>query len=179
VAGNPASGRQVQKRIGPAWTARGRPAAGYFTKRGAEDWLRSVLDKARRGTLAGAAQTGATVSDAGAEWLRYCEHARAVKASTLTEYRHTVQRVVRDLGAVPLEDVTPEMLERWKGTLELSNRSVAKYLVVLHGIFKRATKVWGLPRNPVADVERPWYRVSDDLDAFSPEEVWPGGFRRS
>ena len=32
-------------------------------------------------------------------------------------------------------------------------------------------KVWGLPRNPAAEVERPRYRVSDDLDAFSPEEV--------
>jgi len=26
-------GRPVQKRIGPAWTQRGRPPAGYFTKR--------------------------------------------------------------------------------------------------------------------------------------------------
>lgn len=32
-------------------------------------------------------------------------------------------------------------------------------------------KVWGLPRNPAAEVERPRYRISDDLDAFSPEEV--------
>ena len=71
-----------------------------------------------------------------------------------------------------IEDVTPEMLERWTSTLKLSNRSVAKYLVILHGIFKRAMKVWGLPRNPVVDVERPRYRVSDDLDAFSPAEVW-------
>jgi hypothetical protein len=31
-------GRQVQKKLGPAWTGRGRPAAGYFTKRLAEDW---------------------------------------------------------------------------------------------------------------------------------------------
>ena len=31
------SGRQVQKLIGPAWTERGRPPAGYFTKRTAED----------------------------------------------------------------------------------------------------------------------------------------------
>jgi len=64
------------------------------------------------------------------------------------------------------------MLERWKGSLGLSNRSVAKYLVILHGIFKRAMRVWGAPRNPVVDVERPRYRVSDDLDAYSPEEVW-------
>jgi integrase len=64
------------------------------------------------------------------------------------------------------------LLERWKATLKLSNRSVAKYLVILHGIFRRAMKVWGLSRNPVSDVERPRYRVSDDLDAFSTEEVW-------
>jgi len=166
------SGRQVQKLIGPAWTERGRPPSGYFTKRTAEDWLRATLDEARRGTLPGMVRTGVTLSDAAAEWLRYSEHDRAVKQSTLTEYRHTADRIVRELGDVPIEDVTPEMLERWKASLDLSNRSVAKYLVILHGIFKRAMRVWGVPRNPVVDVERPRYRVSDDLDAFSPEEVW-------
>jgi hypothetical protein len=35
-----AGGRQVQKKIGPAWSERGRPPTGYFTKRLAEDWLR-------------------------------------------------------------------------------------------------------------------------------------------
>ena len=168
------SGRQVQKKLGPAWTERGRPPAGYYTKRTAEAWLRDVMDKARRGTLPGMVRTGATLSDAAAEWLRYCKHERACKPSTLTEYRHTADRIARELGDVAIEDVTPEMLERWKARLSrsLSNRSVAKYLVILHGIFKRAMKVWGLPRNPVIDVERPRYRVSDDLDAFSPEEVW-------
>jgi integrase len=166
------SGRQVQKLIGPAWAERGRPPAGYFTKRTAEEWLRATLDEARRGTLPGMVRTGVKMSDAAAEWLRYSEHDRAVKMSTLTEYRHTADRIVRELGDVPIEDVTPEMLERWKATLKLSNRSVAKYLVILHGIFKRAMKVWDLPRNPVATVERPRYRVSDDLDAYSPEEVW-------
>ena len=46
------------------------------------------------------------------------------------------------------------------------------YLVILHGIFKRAMRVCCVPRNPVVEVERPRYRVSDDLDADSPEEVW-------
>ena len=165
------SGRQVQKLIGPAWTERGRPAAGQYTKRAAEDWLRSVLEEARRGTLPGMVRTGATLSDAAAEWLRYCEHDRACKRSTLTEYRHTADRIISGLGDLPLEDVTPELIERWKATLTGSNRTVTKYLVNLHGIFRRAMKVWGLPRNPVAEVERPRYRVSDDLDAFSPEEV--------
>lgn len=44
-------GRQIQKKLGPARAGRGRPANGYFTKRLAEDWLRSVLEEARRGTL--------------------------------------------------------------------------------------------------------------------------------
>jgi site-specific recombinase XerD len=112
------------------------------------------------------------LSEAAAEWLRYCEHERAIKASTLTEYRHSVDRIIRGLGDHPIEDVTPQMLERWKGTLTCSNRTTAKYLVNLHGIFKRAMKVWGLPRNPVCDVERPRTRGSDDIDAYSPEEVW-------
>ncbi len=41
-------GRQVQRTIGPAWTERGRPPAGYFTKRTAEAWLRDVLDAGAR-----------------------------------------------------------------------------------------------------------------------------------
>jgi integrase len=164
-------GRQVQRKLGPAWTARGRPPAGYFTKRTAEAWLDDVLAQARRGELPGMVATGATVADAAAEWLRWAEHDRACKPSTLSDYRLTAARITRDLGELRLEDVTPELLDRWKGTLTASNRTVAKYLVVLYGIFRRAMKVWGLPRNPAADVERPRFRVSDDIDAFSPEEV--------
>ena len=47
------SGRQVQKLIGPAWSEPGRPPAGSFTKRTAEDWLRAVLDEARGGRCPG------------------------------------------------------------------------------------------------------------------------------
>jgi hypothetical protein len=39
----------VQKKLGPAWTDRGRPPIGWFTKRTAEAWLRDLLDEARRG----------------------------------------------------------------------------------------------------------------------------------
>jgi hypothetical protein len=46
-------GRQVQRKIGAAWTERRRPAAGFYTKRTAEVWLADVLDPARRGVLPG------------------------------------------------------------------------------------------------------------------------------
>ena len=43
---------------------------------------------------------------------------------------------------------------------------------MVHGIFKRAIKVWGLPFNPARDVEKPPLSRSGDLQVFSPEEVW-------
>lgn len=57
-------GRQVQKKIGPAWTERGRPPVGYYTKRLAEGWLDEVLNQIRRGTLPGLVKTGATFAEA-------------------------------------------------------------------------------------------------------------------
>src|SRR5208283_4644517 len=72
-------GRQVQKKIGPAWTERSRPPAGFVTKRTAEAWLADTLAEARRGTLAGMVRTGATFADAASEFLRYIEHDRARK----------------------------------------------------------------------------------------------------
>ncbi|MDQ6841859.1 MAG: tyrosine-type recombinase/integrase, partial [Actinomycetota bacterium] len=54
----------------------------------------------------------------------------------------------------------------------LSNRSKNKLLIQLHGIFRRALMVWGLPANPLARVEKHPMRPSGDIKVFSPEEVW-------
>src|SRR5579862_3104559 len=70
------TGRQVQRRLGRAAPERGRPPAGYFTKRLAEHWLRDTLDQARRGALPGMVATGATFADAAAEFMRHAEHDR-------------------------------------------------------------------------------------------------------
>jgi integrase len=94
-------GRQVQKKLGPAWTERGRPPAGFFTKRLAEDWLRDTLADARRGTLPGSVRTGATFSDAAAEWLRYVTNDRDVKPSTLRDYQSVAERLVKEFGELP------------------------------------------------------------------------------
>jgi len=82
-----ADGRQVQRRIGPAWTERGRPPTGYYTQRTAEAWLRDYLDGVRRGTLPGTVQTGVTFADAAAEWLRFIQEDHERKPSTLVGYR--------------------------------------------------------------------------------------------
>jgi integrase len=111
------------------------------------------------------------VADATAEWLRYVEHDRQVKPKTLKEYRYTCRKIDRDLGGERLEDVTPEMIEYWKTTLHVANRTVAKNLTILHGVFKRAMRVWRLPMNPVAIVERPRSAPRREIDAYTPEEV--------
>jgi integrase len=166
-------GRQVQKKLGPACTGRGRPSAGYFTKRLAEDELRSILVEARRGTLAGAVRTGATFADASAEYLSYVEHDRGVKPSTLRGYRSSIEaHLMPAFGSLAIEDVTTAEIERWMADFRGSVRTRNKLLIQLHGILGRARKAYGLSGNAAAEVERFPQRRSGDIDVFSPEEVW-------
>jgi integrase len=172
----PADGRQVQKALGPAWTARGRPPYGYLTKRTAEAWLRDVLDQARRGTLPGLVRTGVTFADAAEEWLRYVAEERGRKPSTLRDYRSVVRvHFLPAFGDQPLERITTETIERWLSARlregELSRRSLQKMVVLLNGIFRRARRVWKLPTNPVAEVERLTTPKCSGIEFYSPEEV--------
>jgi integrase len=173
-----ADGRQVQKKLGPAWTGRGRPAAGYFTKRLAEDWLQDTLDAARRGTLPGAVRTGATFADAAAEWLRFVEQDRDVKPSTLRDYRSVVRsRLLPAFGSLAVEELTPRAIEEWRAGLgdgrALTNRTRNKAVTILGGIMERARKVYGLPSNPVREVEKLRERYdATRFEFYSPEEVW-------
>jgi integrase len=168
-------GRQVQKKLGPAWTKRGRPEAGYFTKTTAQAWLDSTLADARRGELQGMVRTDTTFAEAAAEWLRYVEQERACKPRTIVDYSNMVRVLNATFGDTPLEGIGTETIEQWKssfaGSRKLSNRTLQKYLVVLHSIFKRAMKVYGLPRNPAATVERPRLARRAGIDVFSREEV--------
>lgn len=167
-------GRQVQKLIGPAWTQRGRPAAGTYTKRTADAWLRDVQDQARAGTLAGMVRTNATVADACAEWLRYSEEERGCSPGTMSARRSSVRvHFVPALGDRAVEDVTARDIECWRSGLpeRMAPRSKNKLLTELHGVFKRARRVWNLPGNVVADVEPLRERPRVDFQVYSPEEV--------
>jgi integrase len=172
------NGRQVQKRLGAAWTSRGRPADGYYTKATAEAELRRILAAADRGELGGTARTGATFADAADEWLRFVEHEGGrrgpVKPTTLSGYRSAARQLKKKFGDTRLEQVTPAAVEAWRrGLLEegqLSRRSINKMTTNLHGIFVRAGKVWGIP-NPVA-LEGLADPPAGRLDFYSSEEVY-------
>lgn len=166
-------GRQVQKKIGPAWSERGRPLDGYYTKRLAEEWLREVLHQAARGELPAQTRTGVTFAEAAAEWLRYIEIDRQRKPSTVAGYRWIVRaQLVPAFGALPVEAITTEAIEQWLASLGGAASSRRKALVLLHGVLKRARKVWGLGSNAAVEVEKPPLTRSGEIQVFSPEEIW-------
>jgi integrase len=171
-----ADGRQVMKRLGPAWSGPGRPPEGQFTQATAEHALQAILTDARRGRLAGAVATGAAFADAAAEWLRYVEHDRKRRASTIEDYRNVVRHnLLPEFGETPLEQITTDWIDAYRAGLvaegRLSDRTINKLLVLLHGIFRRAQRVYGLPGNPVAAVERQPVQRSGEFEVLSPGEV--------
>ena len=46
-------GRQIHRTIGPAWTERGRPRAGWYTQRTAETWCATSSTKPAPGRCRG------------------------------------------------------------------------------------------------------------------------------
>jgi integrase len=172
------AGGQHQRVLGRAWTSRGRPPEGYLTKQAAQRELDAILADARRGQLLAPAQpaSGVTFAEAAAEWLRYVEHDRQRRPSTLRDYRIVVDKVlVPALGEAPLAAITSAHIDAFRARLvgegRLSPRTINKYLALIHGILKRAQRVFGLAANAAAGVERQPMRRSGDFDVLSAEEV--------
>src|SRR5947209_3299737 len=102
-----------------------------------------------------------------------CRVRRGRKPSTLSHYRSIVKaHLLPAFGGMRLEHVTTPMIERWLRESSGTAPTRLKNLIVLHEIFRRARKIWGLPVNPAADVEKPPVRSGGDINVFSPEEVW-------
>ena len=169
-------GRQIQRRIGPAWTMRGRPYPGFYTRRSAQAWLDDVMAQARRGELPGMVPTGATFTDAVAEYMRWLEHDRQRKPSTLRDDQSIIRaHLLPAFGEERLEDITTDQVEHWSASLaasgRMNNRTRLKILTVLHGVMGRAKRVWKLPRNPISDVEKRIQTRGTAIDVFCAEEV--------
>lgn len=161
-----AAGRQVKRRIGPAWTGRGRPPAGLFTKRTADTWLRDELrdldalaagGRAGCDVRAGRARSGcAPASTTGrSSRRRGATTARASRPSCCPRSASGARATSRR--------PTPE---RFRSSLRVSARTKNKVLVEPYGIFRRAQKVHGR-----RDVHRQPARSGSSPD--SPWARWP------
>jgi integrase len=160
------------------WTAKGRPAEGFYTRKTAEDRLAALLTDARRGLLNGPRKTSATFEDAAAEWLRYVEHDRKRRVSTVTDYRRLVDHdLTKEFGTIPLEELTTERVEQYRNRLvmegKLSARSINKRLIATHAILRRAQRVHGLLRNVASSslIDRQPLKRSGDFRVLPPADV--------
>ncbi len=99
------AGRQVKRRIGPAWLERaaddsgwvmrrGRVQEGYFDEKRATVRMAELIaehDKEERAIEAGERERrerGVTFREVAAEWLEHLQHERGAKPSTLSDYRY-------------------------------------------------------------------------------------------
>jgi integrase len=170
-------GRQVQKLLGPAWTERSRPPAGYYTRRTADEALHELLTDARRGALPDSRRSGRTFGEACSEWLRYVEHEKQRAPSTVRDYTNVVNAaLLPEFGAdTPLEQITTDRVDTYRERLlddgDLSRRTIQKMLVLLFGVMKRAKRRGWIATNPCEDVERVSIKRSGDFNVLTPVEV--------
>jgi len=75
-------------------------------------------------------RTGATFADAAAERLRYIEHDRGRKPSTVAGYKVMVRSMLLPaFGELQLEAITTPMIGRWIGSIALSASTRTKAIV--------------------------------------------------
>lgn len=150
-------GRQIQKRLGPAWLKRTRPPAGFLTRAMAEARLHELLDDAEHGRAVAASTR--SFADACEEFLRHREHDQGCAESTMRDYEWIVAQVLKpEFGAdTPLEAIDEDRVREFRDTVR-SRRGVApatarKHMVTLSGVMDRARRRKWIAVNPCADVE--------------------------
>lgn len=163
--------QQVRRAIGPKRQPGSRDG---LTRKQAEAELRRLIQ-----TMRPAPRTdGITFEDAANEYLRFVGEVRQIDAKTLADYRGVINGyLLEEFGPLSLEAVTPDLVDAYKERLiregKLSARTIVRHLTVLHGVFKRSKRVWGLADNPAsADlVERPKVVYSGEFDTYDRDEI--------
>jgi integrase len=171
------SGRQLERKLGPAWKERSRPPAGYFTKKTAELALAELLGQLRRGEIPDpGVRSGRTFADAVAEWLRYVEFEKARRTSTVSGYKAVARILKQEFGEdTLLEEIDTDRIERYRRELlsegTLARRTVQQRMVLMHGILKRARELGWVAENPASAVERVNLVRNEEFNVLSIEQV--------
>lgn len=98
---------------------------------------------------------------------------RHLEASTRAGYRSNLDRhFLPFFGNIPMADIRPSTVQAWvtlASTQGLSARSIVKYHVMLHSVFKRAVRDRVIGFNPCAETELPKV-VTRKTRILTPEE---------
>jgi integrase len=169
-----AYGRQRKPKLGPLWEGRGRPPAGYWTRKLAEAELRERL--VDMGREPGSPSGSISVGNCGRAFLRYLEHERDRAPSTVTDYRNALDsRVIPFLGEhTPIAAITTEDIEGLRRELlgKVSRRTAQKNLVIVHGLLAFAKRRGWTSRNVAADAEKVTVTRAPEFAVLSAAEVF-------
>lgn len=160
-------GRQVKRRVGPAWLERddrgawhrrgGRVPDGCLDEKAAIVEMRRLIDEHEDKLAAEPELAAVTFDQVAADWLHHIEHVDGVKPSTLSSHRYMLRpptararkrgrrkangRVLAEFGSQPIATITTAQVERWLGRLDaepIARRTVNTYRQVVCSILGHA-----------------------------------------
>jgi integrase len=152
----------------------------FPTEDAAALYLEQMRSQIRRGEFRSPAKV--TFAEAAEEWYT---HGATIgylrgpwKPSTKRDYRSALDRwLLPEFGRRPLHEVTSRAIGQWRvfemAEGRLPRRTAVKLTAMLHGIFERARREYGVTANPVDELD-PLRLVydPDSYDFYEPEEVW-------
>ena len=180
-------GRQVKRRVGPAWVTpdgkprRGAPQDGFLDVAGAHDRAREIVaEQAVR--AAGPQAAGPTFREVARDYMSWLERVKGAKPSTLADHGYalaesngtTSGQVMLALGGRPAAEVTPRDVENLLDTLAASGaspRTINKRRALLGAVFTYGVKRAGVPGNPVRATDKRREPQRAALDTYSVAEV--------
>lgn len=171
---------KITRKRGAVWRVRWRDEAGrerskvLGTKRDADAFDAEIRRRKRTGELRTLDAGKQMLSDFAEEWWHL--HALPNLAPrTLEVYagiwdRHVLPR----LGSMPLRDLTPEIIVRFRAELaadRVGNASALKALALLQGVLQRAVEWQRISANPVRGIRKPPQARTLVLSPPSPRQV--------
>jgi hypothetical protein len=176
--------RRRQRRDGARYTALYRDPSGVQRSARTFDSRRAAERAGRRAE--GRVEAGSWIDRAAGRitFRDYVEKvwwpSRHLEVSTKAGYRANLDKhFLPYLGEMPMADILPSTVQGWvtKAVNDgLSARSVVKYHVMLHGVFKRALRDRVIAHNPCADTELPKVVAPQEFDPH-PRRVRPAARR--
>ena len=180
-------GRQVKRRVGPAWVTpagkprRGRPRDGCLDVAGAHDRAREIVSE-QAVKAADPQASGPTFREVALDYMRWLERVKGAKPSTLADHGYalaesngtTSGQVMLALGGRPAAEVTPRDVENLLDTLAASGaspRTINKRRALLGAVFTYGVKRAGLSGNPVRATDKRREPQQAALDTYSVAEV--------
>jgi integrase len=156
-----------------------KPGATYLSPAEAGDELNRLLAGAPREPTdpRHKRDQDRTFGEACDTWLDYIEHEKALRPSTVRDYRNAVGcYLLPEFGTTTLlRTIDTRRIDAYRERLltegELSRRTIQKILVQLYSILKRAKRKGWIDANPAEDAERVTVRRTGDFTVLCPDEV--------